>query len=136
MVSSLSNANPSQAASQQTDSSYKAQRMAGVRPKLFVGEAAISIGQIDLLDFIGQTGCLALAAARMDMDEARAESLLALTSAGFLHPLIAPASKGEKTLELTAVGAALIQRYRVHHSHMQTVSGELKEWLTAKQASL
>ena len=135
MASSLSNADPSRSATLQTGSRDKAQRMAGVRLKLFVGEAAIGIGQIDLLDCIGQTGSLALAAARMNMDESRAESLLALTSAGFLHPLVAPTSKGERALELTAVGAALIERYRAQDSHIQTLSAELKDWLTAQQAS-
>ena len=56
MASSLSNADPSRSATLQTGSRDKAQRMAGVRLKLFVGEAAIGIGQIDLLDCIGQTG--------------------------------------------------------------------------------
>ena len=136
MASSLSNADPSRSAPLQTDSPCKAQRLAGVRLKLFVGESAIGVGQIDLLDCIGQTGSVALAAARMNMDEARAESLLALTSAGFSHPLVAPASKGEKALQLTALGAALIQRYRVHDSHIQTISAELKDWLTKQQVSL
>ena len=96
MASSLSNSDSSRSDPLQTESPDKAQRMAGVRLKLFVGETAIGIGQIDLLDCIGQTGSLALAAARMNMDEARAESLLALTSAGFSHPFVAPDLNADK----------------------------------------
>ena len=136
MASSLLNAEPSRSAPLRTDRPHKSQRMAGVRLKLFVGEAAIGIGQIDLLDFIGQTGSLALAAARMNMDVARAESLLALTSAGFSHPLVVPGSKDDKSLELTAVGVALIQRYRVHDSYIQTESTKLKDWLSTQQVWL
>lgn len=135
MASSLSNADPPRSGPLKTDCPDKTQRMAGIRLKLFVGEAAIGIGQIDLLDCIGQTGSIALAAARMNMDEERAESLLALTSAGFSHPLVVPAPKGGKMIELTALGAGLIQRYRVHDSHIQTVSTDLKDWLTAQQVS-
>ena len=106
-----------------------------MRLKLFVGDAAIGIGQIDLLDCIGQTGSLALAAAKMNMDEARADSLLALTSAGFSHPLVKTVSKGDKTLELTALGFALVQRYREYDGHIQSESAGLKDWLTAQQVS-
>ena len=111
MASSLSSADPSRSAPLQTDSPCKAQRVAGVRLKLFVGESAIGVGQIDLLDCIGQTGSLA-------------------------HPLVALASKGEKALQAAALGAALIQRYRVHDSHIQTISAELKDWLPKQQVSL
>lgn len=136
MASSLSNAGPSRSAPLQTNSPCKAQRLAGVRQKLFVGEAAIGIGQIDFLDCIGQAGSRALAAARTNMDEALAESLLARTIADFSYPLVALASKGEKALEFSALGAALIQRYRDHDSHIQTVSAELKDRLTKQQVSL
>ena len=135
MTCYLSNADLSRSAPQQPASLGKVQRQAGVRLKLFVGQTAIGIGQIDLLDCIGQTDSVALAAAQMNMDEARAESLLALTSAGFSHPLVTPASKDDKTLELTAVGVSLIQRYREHNCYIQTESAELKDWLTAQQVS-
>ena len=136
MAPSLSNADLSQTAPKQTDGLDEAQRQAGVRLKLFVGQTAIGIGQIDLLDCIGKTGSLALAAAQMKMDEARAESLLALTSAGFARALVTPTSKGDKTLELTAVGVALVKRYREHDGHVQTISVDLKNWLTKQQVSL
>ena len=135
MTSSLSNAYLSQSAPQQIDSLDKVQRQAGVRLKLFVGQTAIGIGQSDLLDCICQKGSIALAAAQMNMDVARAESLLALTSAGFSHPLVTPDLKGDKTLELTAVGVELIQRYREHNSYIQTETAELKDWLTSQQVS-
>ena len=136
MASWLRIADPSRPSPLQTDREDKAQRLAGVRLKLFVGQTAIGIGQIDLLDCIGKTGSLALAAAQMKMDEARAESLLALTSAGFARALVTPTSKGDKTLELTAVGVALVKRYREHDGHVQTISVDLKNWLTKQQVSL
>ena len=72
----------------------------------------------------------------MSMDKARAENLLALTSAGFSRPLVTPASNGDNKLELTEVGVALIRRYREHDSHIQTESADLKDWLTTQQVSL
>ena len=135
MVSSLSNADLSQSDPLQTNNLNKVQRQAGVRLKLFVGQTAIGIGQIDLLDCIGQTGSLALAAAEMSMDKARAENLLALTSAGFSRPLVTPASNGDNKLELTEVGVELIRRYREHDSHIQTETADLKDWLTTQQVS-
>ena len=79
MASWLRIADPSRPSPLQTDREDKAQRLAGVRLKLFVEEAAIGIGQIDLLDFIGQTGSPGIAASQMNIDEARAECLSALT---------------------------------------------------------
>ena len=106
-----------------------------MRLKLFVGRAAIGIGQIDLLDCIGRTGSLVLAATQMNMDETRAESLLALTSAGFSKPLVIPAESDSNLLELTELGAALIHRYRKQDSYIQNSSADLKDWLTKQQAS-
>lgn len=79
MASWLTIADPSRPSSLQTDREDKAQRLASMRLKLFVGEAAIGNGQIDLVDFIGQTGSPVIAASQMNIDEARAECLLALT---------------------------------------------------------
>ena len=135
MVSSLSNAEPKLSVPLQSDQTHQAQRGAGVRLKLFVGQAAIGIGQIDLLDCIGRTGSLVLAATQMNMDETRAENLLALTSAGFSKPLVIPAGSDSNLLELTELGAALIHRYRKQDSYIQNSSADLKDWLTKQQAS-
>ena len=62
-------------------------RTAGIRLKLFVGNSAIGVGQIDLLQQIGTTGSIRHAAAAMTMDEERAASLLKLMSDGFATPL-------------------------------------------------
>ena len=43
-------------------------RTAGIRLKLFVGNSAIGVGQIDLLQQIGTTGSIRHAAAAMTMD--------------------------------------------------------------------
>lgn len=110
-------------------------RPAGVRLKLFVGQAAIGVGQIDLLHQIGLTGSLSGAAAAMAMDEARAESLLGLMSAGFAAPLVRPAETTTSDLELTGLGAELIRRYREQDHQVQTLSADLKDWLTGQQAS-
>ena len=53
MVFAFSNADLSQSALLRSDSPDKIRRTAGVRLKLFVGEAAIGIIQINLLDCIG-----------------------------------------------------------------------------------
>ena len=135
MASSLSNADLSQSAPKQTDGLDEAQRQAGVRLKLFVGQTAIVIGQIDLLDCIGRTGSLVLAATQMNMDETRAENLLALISAGFSKPRVIPADSDSNLLELTELGAALIHRYREQDSYIQNSSADLKDWLTKQQAS-
>ena len=134
MASSLSNAKPKLAVPLQSDQTHQAQRRAGVRLKLFVGPAAIGVGQIDLLDCIARTGSLVLAAAQMNMDETRAESLLAMTSAGFSKPLVIPAESDSNLLELTELGAALIYRYRKQDSYIQVSSTDLKDWLTKQQA--
>ena len=52
MASSLSNAEPKLSVPLQSDQTHKAARGAGVRLKLFVGTAAIGIGQIDSLECI------------------------------------------------------------------------------------
>ena len=135
MASSLSNTEPKLSVPLQLDQSHQAQLGAGVRLKLFVGPAAIGIGQIDLLDCIGQTGSLILAATKMNMDEKHAERLLALTSAGFSKPLVVSAGSDSNLLELTELGAALIHRYRKQDSYIQNSSADLKDWLTKQQAS-
>ena len=135
MRSSLSNAEPKLSVPLQSDQSHQAQRGAGVRLKLFVGRAAIGIGQSELLDCIGRTGSLVLAATQINMDETRAESLLALTSVGFSKPLVIPAESDSNLLELTELGAALIHRYRKQDSYIQNSSTDLKDWQTKKQAS-
>ena len=71
----------------------------------------------------------------MNMDEARAEDLLALTSAGFSKPLVIPAGSDSNLLELTELGAALIHRYRKQDSYIQKSSADLKDWLNKQQAS-
>ena len=135
MASSLSNAEPKLSVMLQSDQIRPAQRGAGVRLKLFVGQAAIGIGQIDLLECIGRTGSLVLAATQMNMDETRAENLLTLTSAGFSKPLVIPAGLDSNLLELTELGAALIHRYREQDNFIQNSSTDLKDWLTKQQAS-
>ena len=135
MASSLSNAETKLSFPLQSDQTHQAQRGAGIRLKLFVGQAAIGIGQIDLLDCIGPTGSLVLLAAQMNTDKTRAESLLGLTSAGFLKPLVIPAASDGKFLELTELGAALIQRYRKQDSYIQNSSADLNDRLTKQQAS-
>ena len=135
MASSLSNAELKLSVPLQSDQTHQAQRGAGVRLKLFVGSAAIGIGQIDLLDCIGRTGSLILAATQMNMDEKRAESLLALTSAGFSKPLVIPTESDSNLLELTELDAALFNRYREQDNYIQNSSTDLKDWLTKQQAS-
>ena len=134
MASSLSNAEPKLSVPLQSDRTHKAQRGAGVRLKLFVGQAAIGIGQIDLLDCIGRTGSLVLAATQMNMDETRAENLGA-DLGGLLKTPVIPAGSDSNLLELTELGAALIHRYRKQDSYIQKSSADLKDWLNKQQAS-
>lgn len=109
-------------------------RTAGIRLKLFVGNAAIGVGQIDLLQQIGTTGSIRHAAAAMTMDEERAASLLKLMSDGFATPLVRPAQATDKELELTELGAELIRRYHDQDRQIQDLSSDLKAWLTDHQA--
>ena len=109
-------------------------RAAGIRLKLFVGQSAIGVGQINLLQQIGTTGSLTLAAAAMAMTEDRAASLLKLMSDGFAMPLVRPARNTDSELELTELGAELISRYYDQDRQIQTLSSDLKAWLTDHQA--
>lgn len=109
-------------------------RTAGIRLKLFVGNSAIGVGQIDLLQQIGTTGSIRHAAAAMTMDEERAASLLKLMSDGFATPLVRPAQATDKELELTELGAELIRRYHDQDRQIQDLSSDLKAWLTDHQA--
>ena len=135
MASSLSNFKPKLSVPLQSDHTHQAQRRAGARLKLFVGQAAIGIGQIDLLDCLGRTGSVVLAASQMNMGKTRAESLLALISAGFSKPLVIPAALDGKLLELIELGAAFIHRYRKQDNCIQNSSADLIDWLTKQQAS-
>ena len=110
------------------------ERTAGIRLKLFVGQSAIGVGQINLLQQIGITGSLRHAAAAMTMDEDRADGLLKLMSDGFAAPLVRPARNKEKELELTDLGAELIRRYHEQDRQIQTLTSDLKAWLTDHQA--
>ena len=112
----------------------QAVRPAGIRLKLFVGRSAIGLGQINLLQQIGTTGSLTLAAAAMAMTEDRAASLLKLMSDGFAMPLVRPARNTDSELELTELGAELISRYYDQDRQIQTLSSDLKAWLTDHQA--
>ena len=109
-------------------------RAAGIRLKLFVGQSAIGVGQINLLQQIGSTGSLRHAAAAMTMDEDRADGLLKLMSDGFAAPLVRPALNKDKELELTDLGAELIRRYHEQDRQIQTLTSDLKAWLTDHQA--
>ena len=109
-------------------------RAAGIRLKLFVGQSAIGVGQINLLQQIGSTGSLRHAAAAMTMDEDRADGLLKLMSDGFAAPLVRPARNKDKELELTDLGAELVRRYHEQDRQIQTLTSDLKAWLTDHQA--
>ena len=112
----------------------QAVRPAGIRLKLFVGRATVGLGQINLLQQIGNTGSLTLAAAAMAMPEDRASSLLKLMSDGFAAPLVRSVGSTDDELELTKLGAELISRYYEQDRQIQAQSSDLKAWLTDHQA--
>ena len=88
-----------------------------LHPRLRVlrrSEIALGPGRVDLLEFIGKTGSLRAAAARMGMSYMRAWLLVKNTNRCFLKPVIAVTHGGRAGggARLTATGERAVLRYR------------------------
>src|SRR6266851_9205788 len=88
-----------------------------LRPRLRVmcgREIALGPGRVDLLEFIGETGSLRAAAARMGMSYMRAWTLVKYTNRCFSKPVV-EVVRGGKTgggAKLTEAGREVVGLYR------------------------
>jgi len=88
------------------------------------GETALGPGRVDLLEWIGETGSLRAAAARMKMSYMRAWTLVRSINSWFRPPLVQVARGGRSGggAKLTEAGRAVIGLYRRMERESQKVA--------------
>jgi len=89
------------------------------------GETVLGPGRVDLLEFIGETGSLRSAAARMEMSYMRAWTIVKSVNAWFHAPLVEVARGGKRGggAKLTEAGRGIVSLYRRMEKESQSATG-------------